>query len=44
MDKQEEGKTLVEKQKQELAKHGYYTLEDGTKSTDEVNAHLLKGK
>ena len=44
VDKENEAKAFVKKQKQELAKKGYYTLEDGTKSTDEVNAHLLKVK
>ena len=32
------------KQAAELAKHGYYTLEDGSKSTDPENAKLLKIK
>ena len=44
VDKESAAKVLVEKQKKELAKKGYYTLEDGTKSTDEANAHLLKVK
>ena len=34
----------VTAQREELKKKGYYTLADGTKSTDDVNAHLLKVK
>ena len=37
-------KARHEKQKQELAKKGYYTLPDGSKSTDPQNAALLKKK
>ena len=37
-------KTMVDSQIAELAKKGYYTLENGSKSTDEANAHLLKVK
>jgi len=44
VDRGEAAKQLVERQKVELAKKGYYTLEDGSKSTDEKNAHLLKVK
>jgi hypothetical protein len=43
-DENNELKKLVEKQKKELADKGFYTLADGTKSTDEVNAELLKVK
>ena len=31
-------------QKAQLAKKGYYMLEDGSKSTDPANSHLLKVK
>lgn len=37
-------KARQEKQAAELKKHGYYTLEDGSKSTDSQNAALLKVK
>ena len=39
-----DAKERVEKQKLELAAKGYYTLENGTKSTDPENADLLKVK
>ena len=44
LTKAEESKELYEKQKVELKKKGYYTLENGTKSTDPENAHLFKVK
>lgn len=40
----EKAKAVVEEQKKELKAKGYYTLEDGSKSTDPQNAHLLKVK
>ena len=40
----EESKVRFEKQVDELKKKGYYTLEDGSKSTDPQNATLLKVK
>ena len=40
----QEDKVREEKQKAELAKKGYYTLTNGTKSTDPENAQLLKKK
>ena len=43
-DKADASKALVEKQKAELAKKGYYTLSDGSKSTDPQNSDLLKVK
>ena len=44
VDKQEQSKQRVEKQRVELGKKGFYTLEDGSKSTDPANSHLLKVK
>ena len=35
---------MADKQTAELKKKGFYTLEDGSKSTDPQNAHLLKIK
>ena len=35
--KAEQSRERYEKQVAELAKKGFYTLEDGTKSTDEIN-------
>ena len=43
-DKAGAAKAVAEKQTAELKKKGYYTLEDGSKSTDPQNAHLLKIK
>ena len=43
-DKSGAAKAVAEKQTAELKKKGYYTLEDGSKSTDPQNAHLLKIK
>ena len=40
----ENDKKRFDKQVAELKKHGYYTLEDGSKSTDPQNAALLKVK
>ena len=40
----DESKVRFEKQVAELKKKGYYTLEDGSKSTDPQNAQLLKVK
>ena len=37
-------KELLQECVNELEEKGFYTLEDGTKSTDEVNAHLNKVK
>ena len=39
-----EDKLRAGRQAKELAEHGYYTLEDGSKSTDEKNKSLLKVK
>ena len=44
LDMAEQAKERAEKQKVELEKKGYYTLENGSKSTDEANTHLLKVK
>ena len=41
-DQSEQAKQLVERQKAELKQKGYYTLENGTKSTDPENKHLMK--
>jgi hypothetical protein len=38
----QDDKARVEKQLNELEKKGYFKLDDGTKSTDPVNAHLAK--
>ena len=38
----ETDKERFQKQVAELKKHGYYTLEDGSKSTDPQNADLFK--
>ena len=43
-DMSAKAKVNVEKQKEELKKKGHYTLVDGSKSTDEKNAHLFKKK
>ena len=40
----EQAKAKVDEQKKELKEKGYYTLEDGSKSTDPQNSHLLKVK
>ena len=40
----EADKVREEKQKAELAKKGFFTLSDGTKSTDPTNSHLFKLK
>ena len=37
-------KEIADDQKKELAKHGYYTLANGSKSTDPQNSELLKIK
>lgn len=37
-------KEIEQQQKDELAKKGYYTLQDGTKSTDSENEEILKFK
>ena len=42
--KAQKDKEREDKQARELHKLGYYTLEDGTKSTDPENAKLLKVK
>ena len=39
-----DAKDLYEKQKTQLAAKGYYMLKDGSKSTDDKNADLLKVK
>ena len=39
-----EEKRRVDKQKEEISLQGYYTLRDGTKSTDSQNAMLFKVK
>ena len=44
VDRAEAAKELVDKQRAELAAKGYYTLEDGSRSTDAANSHLLKVK
>ena len=43
-EKADAAKAIVEKQKKELQMKGYYTLENGSKSTDTVNAALLAVK
>jgi len=43
-DKNEKDKARVERQAAELKKHGYYLLDDGSKSTDEQNSALMKVK
>ena len=40
----QDDKAREAKQKAELAKKGFYTLSNGTKSTDPDNSHLLKKK
>ena len=40
----EEDKARLARQTEELKAKGYYTLENGSKSTDEKNAHLFKVK
>ena len=40
----EEDKKRFDRQVEELKKKGYYTLEDGSKSTDPANASLLQRK
>ena len=40
----EEEKERVARQKEELKKKGYFTLEDGTKTSDPINANLFKTK
>ena len=43
-DRSNLSKARVDKQRKELKAKGYYTLEDGSKSTDPENLHLLKLK
>lgn len=42
--KHEIDKVRYEKQCKELEKKGYYTLSDGSKTTDPQNSHMLKVK